>query len=117
MPDEHETPGWLIEFYTDSRGQAPAYEFVLSLPKRDRAELLRVLDLLQEFGLGLGMPHARPIAGLWELRAGAGRLFYVAVSGRRFVVLHGYLKHGQRVPRGEIETAGRRWADYLERER
>jgi phage-related protein len=89
---------------------------VQSLPKKDQAELLRAIDLLQEFGLQLGMPHARPIAGLWELRGGAGRLFYVAHTGRRFIILHGYRKQSQVTPRREIETAQRRWADLLERE-
>jgi phage-related protein len=88
----------------------------LSLPKKDQAEVLRVVDLLQEFGLSLGMPHARPIAGMWELRAGGGLLFYVAYMGRRFIILHGYLKQGQKAPAKEIKTAERRWADFLERE-
>lgn len=108
--------GWSVEFYVDARDRAPALEFVRSLPKQEQAELLRVLDLLAEFGLKIGMPHARPIEGMWELRAGAGRLFYVAHSGRRFIILHGYRKRSQAAPRQEIETARRRWADFMERE-
>jgi phage-related protein len=75
-----------------------------------------VLDLLQEFGPLLGMPHARPVGDLWELRAGPGRLFYFAYMGRRFIILHGYRKQGPKAPKREIETAMRRWADFLERE-
>ncbi|RIK38231.1 MAG: type II toxin-antitoxin system RelE/ParE family toxin [Chloroflexi bacterium] len=114
---EQAQPAWQVEFYADSRGRCPALTFVQSLPKKEQAELLRVLELLQEFGLQLGMPHARPIAGLWELRAGPGRLFYVAHIGRRFIILHGYRKQSQAAPRREIETAHRRWADFLEQER
>ena len=55
--------------------------------------------------------------GLWELRAGAGRLFYAAHAGQRFIVLHGHRKKGRKAPRNEIETALRRWSDFLERER
>jgi phage-related protein len=113
---EQSQPAWQIEFYTDARGYSPALDFLQSLPKREQAELLRVIDLLQEFGVQLGMPHARPIAGLWELRGGAGRLFYVAHTGRRFIILHGYRKQSQAAPRREIETAQRRWTDFLERE-
>jgi phage-related protein len=115
MPEQLR-PAWRIEFYTDMRGRSPALDFLRSLPKREQAELLRVIDLLQEFGVQLGMPHARPIAGLWELRGGAGRLFYVAHTGRRFIILHGYRKQSQKAPQQEIETAQRRWADFLERE-
>ncbi|HOR01111.1 MAG TPA: type II toxin-antitoxin system RelE/ParE family toxin [Anaerolineae bacterium] len=113
MPEQQR---WAVEYYTDTRGRAPALEFVYSLSDDEQAELLRVVDLLQEFGIYLRMPHARPIGKLWELRAGAGRLFYIAHTGRRFIILHGYRKQGQKAPRREIETAERRWADFLERE-
>jgi phage-related protein len=107
---------WNVEFYVDARGQSPAYEFLLSLPKKEQAEMLRVIDLLREFGVKLGMPHARPIAGMWELRAGAGRCFYVSHQRRRFIILHGYRKKTQAAPRKEIETAKRRWAEFLAQE-
>ncbi len=107
---------WRVEFYVDARNRAPALEFIKSMSKQEQAELLRVLELLAEFGVKIGMPHARPIEGMWELRAGAGRLFYVAHTGRRFIVLHGYRKRSQAAPRREIETALRRWADFLEKE-
>lgn len=82
-----------------------------------RAALLRVIDLLQRYGVALGAPHTRLISDkLWELRAGAGRIFYVAMSWRRFILLHGYYKQGQKAPVREIETARRRLADILERE-
>ncbi len=78
--------------------------------------MLRVIDLLKEFGVKLGMPHARPIAGMWELRAGAGRCFYVSHHGQRFIILHGYRKKSQSAPRKEIETAKRRWTEFLSQE-
>ena len=111
-------PGWTVEFYRDARGRSPAREFLPQLPKPERADMLRAIDLLQEFGLALRLPHARPVErGLWELRAGAGRLFYVAHAARRFIVLHGYRKKGRKAPRNEIELALKRWSDFLERER
>ena len=77
---------------------------------------LRVLDLLREFGPRLPMPYARHIEGdLWELRPGAGRLFYFLYTGRRFIILHGYRKKGRKAPKKEIATAHRRMMDFLER--
>ena len=108
---------WSVEFYIDARGRTPALEFMRSLPSRDRAALLRAIDLLEEFGTALGLPHARPIEGLWELRGGSGRLFYFAHTGRRLVILHGYRKKSQKAPQREIRMAQRRWADFLEREK
>ena len=108
---------WVVEFYRDVQGRVPVQEFLEELAKRDRAQMLRVISLLAEFGIQLGLPHARPVAqGLWELRAGAGRVFYVAQSGRRLILLHGYRKKSQKAPRREIETALRRWDDLRERE-
>lgn len=108
---------WVIQFYRDRRGRIPVEDFLNTLPERERLEALRVIDLLEIYGLTLGMPHARPIAGMWELRAGPGRVFYVAVTGRRFILLHGYRKKSQAAPQHEIETARRRWADLLEQEK
>lgn len=108
---------WIIEFYVDARGISPVLQFVESLSERDQTKVARVLALLREFGPLLGMPHARPVGNLWELRAGPGRIFYFACTGRRFVLLHAYRKKGQKTPRREIETAQRRWADFMEGER
>jgi len=108
---------WTVEFYTDVRGNSPVEEFLQSLSKRERTEAARAIELLREFGLLLGMPHARPVGGLWELRAGAGRIFYFAYAGRQFILLHAYRKKSRKTPKRESETAQRRWADFVERER
>jgi len=108
---------WTVDFYFDARDRSPVLDFINALPKREQAKLLRALGLLQEFGPLLSMPHARPIDGkLWELRGGAGRIFYFAYTGRRFVLLHAYLKRTQEAPKQEIATALRRMADFVERE-
>lgn len=116
MPPQDQAP-WVIQFYRDRRGRSPVEDFLSTLPERERLEALRVIDLLEEHGLTLGMPHARPIAGMWELRAGSGRVFYVAAVGRRFILLHGYRKKSQAAPQREIDTAQRRWAEVLDREK
>lgn len=116
MPPQDQR-SWVIQFYQDGRGRIPVEDFLNTLPERERLEVLRVIDLLEIYGLTLGMPHARPIAGMWELRAGPDRVFYVAITGRRFILLHGYRKKTQAAPQQEIETARRRWADLLEQEK
>lgn len=107
---------WTVEYYCNAKGRYPAVEFIKSLSRREQAVLLRVVDLLEHFGLTLKYPYVRQIErGLWELRAGAGRLFYFAHTGRRFIILHGYRKKSQKAPTGEINIAKRRWVDFLER--
>lgn len=112
-------PEWAIEFYTDERGRSPVIEFINGLPARERARVRNVLRLLREFGVLLRLPHARPVSGhsgLWELRAGAVRLFYFAYTGRRFIILHAFPKKTQKTPKQEIATAERRRAEFLEGE-
>ena len=103
-------PGWTIEFYTDARGRSAVVEFINSLPERERAKVRNALRLLREFGVLLRMPHARPVSGhrgLWELRAGATRLFYFAHIERRFVILHAFRKKTQKTQRNLIaDTSG-----------
>jgi phage-related protein len=111
-----EPHSWKVEFYLDARGKNPVLEFINSLAPKERAVVLRVIDLLEEYGTALRMPHARPVGDLWELRAGAGRIFYVAIHKRRLLLLHGYRKQSQKAPQQEIEMARRRLYDFLERE-
>lgn len=114
MTEQHP---WKVEFYLDARGKNPVLEFINSLSPKERAVVLRVIDLLEEYGTTLRMPHARPVGDLWELRAGAGRVFYVAIHKRRLLLLHGYRKQSQKAPKQEIETAKRRLHDFWGREK
>jgi len=113
-----QTP-WRIEFCATSKSKSPVVDFVNELPAPERARARNVLRLLREFGILLGLPHARPMSGrskLRELRAGDVRLFYFAHTGRRFIVLHGFRKKSQKTPAAEIATAERRMKQFLEEE-
>jgi hypothetical protein len=61
---------WGIEYYEAVRGQIPVKEFIENLKIKERAKVARTIDLLEEFGINLGMPYAEHVEGdLWELRA------------------------------------------------
>jgi phage-related protein len=123
MAEHHsQKGGWEVVFYETPNGRLPVREFFDSLPKQDRAAVLRNLALLQEFGLDVGFPTVRPVSGhrkLWELRvratSGAIRVFYVAQTGRRFVLLHGIVKKKGKTPKRELNTADQRKNDVLSR--
>jgi hypothetical protein len=56
---------WSITFY-NKKVKLPA----LAFPTGILAKFLRSLELLKEFGPGIGMPHVRPVhKGLFEVRA------------------------------------------------
>jgi phage-related protein len=88
-------------------------------PFADKA--LKSLDLLQQQGLRLGMPHTRPITGypFWELRVqfsgDIARIFYFAIRGRRLLLLHGFVKKDRKTPRSELAIASRRYAEFISR--
>jgi phage-related protein len=106
---------WQIHFYEDHRGKSPVLDFINDISPMDRARVNNGLRLLEEFGIDLGMPHARRIEGrLWELRPGGNRLFYFLYTERRFVILHGFRKQSMKTPEKEIATALRRMKEILE---
>lgn len=85
-----------------------------ALPPALQARLIRLMEMVERLGLEqLHEPHVKHVEGkLWELRAkaaeGIARGFYVAVSGRRVVVLHVFAKKSQKTPKTALETARQR---------
>jgi phage-related protein len=89
---------------------------------KSQARIARTLDLLEEFGIELGMPYARYLEKqLWDLRIRVGRnryrIIYFLPSGKTFILLHGFSKKTDAVSRADIEIAKNRQEDYLSRRR
>ncbi len=109
---------WEIEFYQDSQGNIPVQDFISQQSAKVEAKIYRHIDLLQDFGLSLGQPYVEKLAGsdVWELKirhsSNYYRILYFAASGRRFVLLHAFLKKSARTPKNEIETAKDGIIDY-----
>ena len=87
---------------------------IMELPPKLQARLLRLFEMVESLGLDqLHEPHVKHLDGkLWELRAkaaeGIARGIYVAVTGRRVVVLHVFVKKSQKTPRLALELAQER---------
>ena len=111
---------WKIEFYKPINAKSPLDEFVNSLDVRVQSKIVDVLSLLKEFGIKLGSPHSKRVVGttLWELRIlGSNniRIFYIAQSGKTFLILHGFQKKKQKTDKKEIKIALDRLSDYKSR--
>ena len=110
---------WELVFYETAAGRCPVVEFLDRLDTREAAVVTEDLDLLESFGIDLGPPKTKQIHGkLWELRSrgrSQHRVFYVAVTGRRIVLLHAFTKKTQKTPPQEIQTARQRLRDYEQR--
>lgn len=100
---------WTVEFLNDE----VEGEFLV-LPKDMQARFVRVGELIESYGLeNVGMPHIRHLQDkLWEIRAkgksGISRGIYVAVTGRRVVILRIFVKKTQKTPQAELELALKR---------
>lgn len=97
-------------------------EFIDSLDTKSRARVARILYLLEEFGIDLGMPYARHLEKqLWELRVRHSknryRIIYFLANGESFVLLHGFIKKTGPVPKVDIDLAESRRKSYLDRGR
>lgn len=98
-----------VVLYETQSGQFVVEKFINSLEKSARAKLAHKLLLLEEYGIELSMPHAKPMGrGLYELRVRGKteiRIFYVFVKARRIYLLHGFVKKTQETPTKEINIA------------
>jgi phage-related protein len=108
-----------IEYYTE-KGKTPVFDFILAQSPKEQAKILREIDLLEEFGLSLGMPHIKKMQGkenLWELRikhsSNNFRIFYLFFTGGKFVLLHGIRKTTGKTPVKDIKTAEKRRDNYM----
>jgi phage-related protein len=111
---------WLARSFTTETGAKPVEEWIASLSPGARAEVLVLIELLEERGTALREPFAKYLEdGLWELRAkgsdGIFRVLYFHWFGHTFGLLHGYTKKTQKAPRGELEIARRRRDTWLAR--
>jgi phage-related protein len=93
-----------------------------SLSRSQHAKAIRDIELLEQFGTDLQMPHVKNIDGkLWELRIKLGsdisRIFYFVHTGKNIVLLHGYVKKSNRAPKNQIEKAKKYIIDYEGREK
>ncbi len=97
---------WGIVYYQGpTQSNSPIQEFIESLEKRAQNKIVRTLELLESYGLKLGMPYTKKMAGtdLWELRILGQdnlRIFYVAITGKSFLLLHGFNEAPRAYARG-----------------
>lgn len=86
---------------------------ILNLPATLQARYIGLTDRMRVVGANLGEPHTKTMGdGLFELRLmgaeGIARVMYCTLSGRRIVMLHGFIKKTQKTPRANLDIAMRR---------
>lgn len=99
---------YTIEFFNES-----VRDEIFGWPAGIRASFTRIAERMTEHGPNLGLPYTRAMGeGLFEIRAkgqeGIGRALFCAVTGRRVVILHGFIKKTEQTPAKALDTARRR---------
>jgi len=96
---------WIVEVLPAAVGELEA------LPADLLARFLRLTELIEASGLpALREPDVKHLTGkLWEMRlkgrSGIARALYIAVVGRRVVVLRVFVKKTQKTPQHELALA------------
>lgn len=89
------------------------------IPNDIKARIINIVDLLVEHGpQNVREPYVKHINGkLFEIRSrgkdGIARVFYFTLSGRKIVLLHGFIKKSQKIPKKELEIAMIRMREVL----
>lgn len=99
---------WKVTFF-----DRKVEEETLGFPAGILANLLHILEMIEEFGPAIGKPHTAPMGeGLYEIRAkgkeGIGRSLFCTVKGKEITILNSFIKKTQKTPRREIITARNR---------
>lgn len=112
---------WTVEYYRDKEGSEPAAEFIEALSNEAKVRVFRIIKLLKEYGVLIKEPYTRQVRGkIRELRIkdnqGAIRILYLTYTGKRFILLHGFVKKTDKTPVNEIEIAEKRLNDFIHRQ-
>jgi len=115
---------WKVIFYTDNKLESPLVNFIESLPEKQGAKVLREISLFEKVGIDSVYPRTSKIAvseykDLWELRVrfstNSIRIIYFLYIKDTFVLLHGFKKKTNKIPKKEPEIAKNRMIEYKNR--
>jgi phage-related protein len=102
--------GWQVDDWRSPADARPVKEFIDDLSKPARAKVYAALELLEEHGNRLQLPHSRSLGGgLHELRIshpeGPFRVIYCYLPTRRIVLLHAFVKRTEEIRRADVDLA------------
>lgn len=113
---------WQVVYYVTSSGDSPVSDFLDTLPSSSQTKLLRIFDNIVEYGLQSVIPHIKKLSGtpFWEIRVLGNdnvRVIYVVPTKMRILALHGFTKKSQKTPPKELQSASKRYSEYLSRKK
>ncbi len=104
-----------VLFYENQNGKKPVLDWLKSLRKDDRKSIGEVIKKV-EYGFPIGMPTCKKLDnGLYEVRSNIAdgkiaRVIFVIISNY-MILLHGFIKKAQKIPKEDIKLALKRKKD------
>jgi phage-related protein len=107
---------WEIIYYNEK-----LRVWIDQMPVGIRASYARITERRIRYGPNLKMPFTKSLGdGLFELRAkgkeGIGRVFYCTMVKNKIVMLHGFIKKTQKIPKKELNIAKKRMKEVKKNE-
>ena len=107
-----------VNFYRAESGTEPVRVWLQSLPKNDKKIIGKDIKTVQ-FSWPLGLPLIRKIeANLWEVRSNLenkiARVLFTVVDDY-MILLHGFIKKSQKIPKDDIHLAKKRYLNLRSR--
>lgn len=101
-----------INYYNETVKQ-----FIDSLELDSKKQVVKNLELLEEYGYKIGLPHSKSLGnGLFELRCiGSGVRFIYIFNNGKVVILNGFTKKTNKIARKAMDVAKKRqvsWNSY-----
>ena len=98
--------------------QNPVKDFIDSLPTQNKTKIFRLFQTIEEYGLNSVLPHIKKLSNtsLYELRIlgkDSIRIIYLTPNKQNIVILHGFIKKTQKTPQKELNTALKRYQQYI----
>ena len=98
-----------VRFYRTTSGKEPVRDWLIEQVSLGARKAIGADIKTVQFGWPIGMPVLRKIEpGLWEVRSnipeGIARVLFT-VSGSDLVLLHGFIKKTQAIPKADLALA------------
>ena len=109
-----------VEYYELPNGEKPVEKFINGLEIKMRVKALGSIEILEEYGNTLREPYSKSLGqGIFELRIRFAddiiRILYFFVAGSKIILTNGFIKKGDKTPRGKLALAKKYKREYEER--
>ena len=112
----------MFEFYKTKRGYNPVLDYILTIDDVDEvADIMETMECVDQEGaiyLINGGENTRLLGdGLWEIKKGKNRLYYIYCSQNRVYMLHACFKQKGKAETNDIDLGKKRMKEIQTNER